>query len=339
MAYKISDNDVIKENKLTVFKSVIVGVHEAFAPLGPEQGTAFGYISGGQQPPSDLGPADNKIEKFSFVSDTGGTNVGQLTQARLFAAGQSSSTHGYTSGGRSPGIAIALNTVDKYPFSSDDNASDVGDLALTSQYGGGNNSTSSGYHTGGITYPGPTITTVNNIQKYTFASDATVSDAADLNTSVYKHSSQSSPTHGYTAGGDGPSPPGTDTDVIQKFTFASDANATDVGNLTSVRDFAKGGNSSLTHGYVAGGSTNLNIIEKFSFSVDGNSSDVGDLTQGRSSVTGVNSSSFGYNAGGSTFPPYVAVNTIDKFPFSSDANATDVADLDQIKNSAAGQQV
>ena len=338
MAYKISDNDVIRENKLTVFKSVIVGVHETFAPLGPEQGTAFGYASGGQQTP--FTPATyNVIEKFPFSSDTNASDVGDLTQQRYRASAQSSSTHGYTSGGQPSGITIALNTVDKFPFSTDGNAADVGDLALTSHSGGGSVSTSSGYHTGGITYPGPTITTINNIQKYTFASDATVSDAADLNTSVYKHSSQSSPTHGYTAGGDGPSPPGTDTDVIQKFTFASDANATDVGNLTSVRDFLFGGNSSLTHGYVAGGTPNINIIEKFSFSVDGNASDVGDLTQGRSSVTGVNSGSSGYNAGGSTFPPYVAVNTIDKFPFSSDANATDVADLDQIKNSAAGQQV
>jgi len=47
-----------------------------------------------------------------------------------------------------------------------------------------------------------------------------------LLTSINDPTGQSSSTHGYTTGGGYPTP----TNVIQKFSFSSDADATDVGN-------------------------------------------------------------------------------------------------------------
>ena len=136
---------------------------------------------------------------------------------------------------------------------------------------------------------------------------------------------------GYTSGG-------VAIDTIDKFPFATDANATDVGDLTQARTMPAGQNSA-DNGYASGGLAYplaLNTIDKFPFASDANATDVGDLTQARGWFAGQSSTASGYSSGG--LSP-VRVNTIDKFPFASDANATDVGDLTQARRSAAGQQV
>ena len=91
----------------------------------------------------------------------------------------------------------------------------------------------------------------------------------------------SSTTSGYSHGGVGPAPASTIFNTIDKFPFATNTNATDVGDLTAVK-YNGSGQSSTSFGYHSGGAPpTLNVIEKFPFAVDSNSSDVGDLTQGR----------------------------------------------------------
>ena len=106
---------------------------------------------------------------------------------------------------------------------------------------------------------------------------------------------------GYTCGGYTGS--STDVDVIDKFSFSSDANATDVGDLTVI-NWGPSGQTSFTHGYTAGGGRYTgsvsNVIDKFSFSSDGNASDVGDLTAARKRLGGQSSSTYGYASGGNT---------------------------------------
>lgn len=121
--------------------------------------------------------------------------------------------------------------------------------------------------------------------------------------------------------------------IIDKFPFAADANATDVGDLAQGRRRSSG-QSSAESGYTSGGlagPANVNTIDKFSFSADGNATDVGDLTLSREGSAGQSSTVSGYASGNS--------NVIDKFPFSSDSNATDVGDLTQSRQRPAGQQV
>ena len=120
--------------------------------------------------------------------------------------------------------------------------------------------------------------------------------------------------------------------TIDKFSFTSDANATDVGNLTSDRDPAAG-QSSLTHGYVSS-----NGFEKFPFVSGSNGVIVGTQTAARQSSTGQSSilNGYGYTSGGYTPSPSWS-NVIDKFPFSTDANATDVGDLTAVRRALSGQ--
>ena len=86
---------------------------------------------------------------------------------------------------------------------------------------------------------------------------------------------QASTTHGYLSGAYNSS-----QTAIDKWTFSSDNNATDVGDLTSGRGFS-GGVSSTTHGYHLGGklaSGMQNVRDKWTFSTDGNAVDAGDLS-------------------------------------------------------------
>jgi hypothetical protein len=79
---------------------------------------------------------------------------------------------------------------------------------------------------------------------------------------------------------------------IDKYPFATNANATDVGDLINTNIAGSGnGTSSEDHGYTAGGTPpspgGLNIIQKFSFTNDGNATDVGNLSQARGYTGGV----------------------------------------------------
>ena len=289
------------------------------------QGSTSGYLTGG----FDNATYDI-IEKFPFSVDANSTDVGDLTEARYSVAGQSSITHGYTSGG-----FFNKTTIDKFPFSVDGNATDVGDLTVGRGYGNaaGQSSSDNGYSSGGSYPPGPIISDI--IDKVPFSSDGNATDVGDLTDVRSNSAGQSSSENGYTAGGYGPVPAGFgNVDIIDKFPFSSDANATDVGDLSQARRIAAG-QSSQSNGYSSGGFPSFNTIDKFPFSSDANATDVGDLSVTRSGGSGQSSTTNGYTSGG--LPGYS--NVIDKFPFSSDGNATDVGDILNDRYSTAGQQV
>ena len=286
----------------------------------PFQGSNYGYVSGA----NPGGGALDTIDKYPFTSDGNATDVGNLSVGRWQCAGQSSATHGYTSGGNTgPALSGPVDTIDKFPFSTDANATDVGNLtaARTATSGQSSIPNGYGYNTGGG----------NVIEKFSFTSDGNATSVGNTLASREYAVGQSSTTHGYTSGNY------PITSDIDKFPFASDDDATDVGDLT----VGRGGNfgqSSTTHGYTAGGYSpvgNDDPIDKFSFATDGNATDVGDLTVGRQTGAGSSSTTHGYSAGG--YGPGTS-NIIDKFPFSTDANATDVGDLTLGRYQGAGQQ-
>jgi len=189
--------------------------------------------------------------------------------------------------------------------------------------------TVSGYTSGGVTDDGATY--LDTIDKFPFAADANATDVGDLTRARIGGAGQSSPVSGYTSGGLAPWQQFTpaNTNIIDKFPFAADGNATDVGDLTTARDRAAGQSSSES-GYASGGAEPaiVNTIDKFPFASDGNATDVADLSQGRKDAAGQSSGTFGYVSGGAPAAGVVGT-TIDKFPFAADANATDVGDLTQ----------
>ena len=248
--------------------------------IAGQSSTASGYTSGGEAP-----AYSNVIDKFPFSSNANATDVGDLTQARANVAGQSSETHGYTTGGFAP---PTVDTIDKFTFSSDASATDVGDLASgVFNQAGISESGVNGYSTGGST-------TQDYIFKFSFSSDGNATDIANISLARRELAGQSSETHGYNSGGtQGPGSP-TGLNTIDKFSFASTSNGTDVGDLTQTRS-RPAGQSSTASGYTSGGGNNTppssgvnqqNTIDKFPFSSDANATDVGDLTLARDGSAG-----------------------------------------------------
>jgi hypothetical protein len=142
---------------------------------------------------------------------------------------------------------------------------------------------------------------------------------------------------GYTASGGG------NNNVIDKYSFTSDGDATDVGDLAQRSGYGSG-HSSSTHGYVAHGITSSapqgatsNSIERFSFAVDGNASIMNaELTRPGYRSAGASSDDNAYVLGSLT-PSYVyGTPIIDKFSFTSDVNATTAGSLTRSKSRLSG---
>ena len=231
-----------------------------------------GYIAGDGQ--------DNSIWKYAFASDGNSSDTGYDTTRTapqsLYASGATSQTHGYAMGGAA-NYNLVVNVIDRFPFSVEANSTDVGDLQAAANFILGNNSSENGYAAGGQNYPGsPT----DMIQKFPFASattNATDTGGNLLTSRPFNDHGQQSETHGYVAGGN------PITNVIEKFTFATDGDATDVGDLTITTRWGASA-SSAAHGYSLGGYAPPgyhNVIQKFSMSSDQNATDVGDLTVNR----------------------------------------------------------
>ena len=305
------------------------GSSGAATPSSARQGTNNGFVMGGTPPVS------NVIEKYPFASDGNGADVGDLTESKYQLTAASSGDNIYTQGGYTGSAAV--DKIEKISTSTDGNATDVANLLAPYRTGGGTQSATHGYAVGNNA-------ATNIIQKHQFSNDGDATDVGDLLTTQNRSTGTSaSDDYGYLAGGYNPTQPDGDfADTIQKWPFAADANATDVGDL-SVNSYKayNTGTSGDTHGYSHGGQGGLPIsfahsltIEKYSFSADGNSTDVGDLTIASTEGAGSSSTTHGYGHGGS--PPLT--NTIQKYSFSSDGDATDVGDMLSSKKSLSGSQ-
>jgi hypothetical protein len=243
-----------------------------------------GYTSGGYFPPSSI---SNVIDKFPFATKTNATSVATVLTSKYEAAGHSSPIAGYVSGGFNPPSFAVNNSIEKIFFSNNNYlAQDVGDI--TQSRGGvtGCSSAVSGYTCGGETVLH--TTNVNTIDKFPFAGDSNSTDVGDLTAVRGRGAGQSSTTHGYVSGGGLYPSPGTYTNNINKFSFASDGNATSIATLTSARA-AVGGQSSTVSGYSSGGAvagSGSTTVDKFPFATDSNATSVGALTQARFDIAG-----------------------------------------------------
>ena len=126
--------------------------------------------------------------------------------------------------------------------------------------------------------------------KFPFASDVVTNIGGSMSVNRGSASGQSSNVSGYNSGGYGrfplsPATPITVKNTIDKFPFATDANATDVGDLTVTRQ-RPAGQSSTVRGYTSGGFPTTNVIDRFPFAADANATDVGDLTATMMDIAG-----------------------------------------------------
>ena len=175
----------------------------------------------------------------------------------------------------------------------------------------------------GYTHGGEVPPDSNVIDKFSFTSDANAADVGDMTTIRNSGSGVTSPTHGYQIGGWQFTPPAAVSGIKDKYSFATDGNATNVGTL-SVARLQTGGHTDTVYGYStcgANGVTYYNVIDRWQFASEANSVDVGDMTVAEHRSGGSSSLTHGYCTGGS------GLNVIDKFAFSSSATGTDVGDI------------
>lgn len=149
------------------------------AMMAAQSSETHAYNSGGET--TNGGSGVNTIDKFPMAGAgyVLATDVGDLSQSRTRVAGQSSSTHGYSSGGASswPPGGPYLATIDKFPFASDTNASSVGSLTAARTFGAGSSSTTHGYTSGGAPTSSAGATTID---KFPFASDTSASSVGSI---------------------------------------------------------------------------------------------------------------------------------------------------------------
>lgn len=312
----------------------------------PQQGSVSGYATGGEQltgAPSP-GSSTDRIDKYSFTSDTNSTSSADLTQVMRAAAGSSSSTHGYVSGGNifpTPLVPVTAN-IEKFSFSSDTNAVCIEQLAgaIGLSEVSGASSAENGYVAGGLTAPPFVIE--NRIQRFPFSSDAPACCIGVLFEGNRQMTGISSSQNAYFAFGTNPTPVSVKS-YIQRVNFASDGNSILSGEQATQCRRQSAGANSTEFGYVMGGSDDLggifNIIEKFPFAADGyTTTDVGDLTQISRFGMGSSSVTDGYLAGGD-MPNPLDIGRIEKFPFASDTNSADVAEMGIETSAGTGHQV
>ena len=249
----------------------------------------YGYCAGG----GDGNTSVNVIQKFSTTVNANATDVGDLETGTKEPIGHTSSTAGYTVGGRTYSIppSATLNKIQKYAFASDGNATDVANLNVNRNAPISADSTTHGFTFGGYTAHPAASSTQNSIDRFQFSNDSDATDWADLLAHKVRAAGTQSTTHGYSAAGYTASPsPATYINVIEKFTFASQNNSTNVGDTLSAEDEGVAGHSTTSYGYLSGAYqspvTALDRIQRWSFSSDGNSTDVGNLTAGRYGTTG-----------------------------------------------------
>ena len=248
---------------------------------GYTAGTTRNYMSPGD-------PNGDEIQRYSFASSSNASTVQDMNYPQIWAQGSSSETHGYAHGGNrasppytSSSAQPESDRIDRYNFATNAAMTDVGDLAFVESFLTGAQSLNWGYCIGGFG-------NIQDIQRYSFTFEADAKDVGDLVVGRYGGGGASSTTHGYYMKGNPGLPYAGGLNSVEKWSFSSDGNATNVSTMGALRNAASG-NNSTTYGYCMGGSNNLGAtqdnIDKIAFSNDSSTADIGNLTSGRQPMT------------------------------------------------------
>ena len=171
-----------------------------------------------------------------------------------------------------------------------------------------------------VTLTYTTAATYTNRAKVTNTADATYTDSAwSSSDSIIISASSAFPgsNYGFAFGGDS-------SNVIDRFSFSSDGNSSDWGDLVSAKgDLA--GMASSTEGFAAGGWTMTTQIQKFSFTSSTTQSSWSNLVSSKYRPAGCSSETNGYVVGG--YNGNATFTDIEKFSFSSSSTASDIGDL------------
>jgi len=244
-----------------------------------------------------------------------------ITNDRIIAGG------GDTAGG------MYSNTIDIVQVRSKGNASDYGDLSLGRQ-GLANGCISS--TTRGLFYAGDDSGPAVYVDTIDFITMATTGNATDFGNATADDSGGGGFSNA-TRGGRGGGFTGTGnpfgSNIIDYVTIATTGNASDFGDLSSVR-YSVSGLSSPTRGVFGGGAVytgstvHTNIMEYITIASTGNVTDFGNLLDAADNMLSASSATRGLYLGGIETSGAPAVqNVIQYITIASTGNAQDFGDL------------
>jgi hypothetical protein len=317
-------------------------------------GQGAGYFAGGSA--GAPGAFTTIIDKWSLTSDGGGTNIGNLSQARYAQQGLSSTTKGYAAGGYS-GPTGTVTTFERYPFATNSSSTALTSLGTARRWGSN----------AGIVYTGaqygfllggtsPSTNTFNT--RVNFASDGALALAGSGESpNTYDSTIQdggrggfsavSSPTHGYLCGGYNYGPaPASPTNNILKFSFIYSVPETygytlgapiwysPTATTPSGRHYGNGFQSD-TSGIIWGGASPAGPgedkkIMRFPFANDNVVSYIGDAPTpmvGANGSAAITSITDGYVAGGGSGSPYLSSSAMIRWPFASEVSVVGIGNL------------
>ena len=328
--YTVSSTTLTLANVLPLINGTLVDVRhlpvsgsegelEIVAPYSFQGSIALYQFGSGNK----SGQNQDDIRRVSVTSDADSTDLGEFS-FELYGSTNHSNEAGYQLNGRSGSNSKAK----KFNFASETTGTEVSSSLLYSWAGG---ASTAGY--------GYFVNYTDN-RKFPFASITPVITTGSLPSDRQGGSPavNASLTHGYYSGGAAGSP-SNHIDVIVKYPFASDTDATDVAELTNNRKMNAGGSSSETHGYVMGGEGNINYsvnVEKFPFASDTPSSNIISSGFARRGAAG-SSTTHGYLLGGR--PGNYDSSNIKKHSFTNDSEVTTVGSLPRVSTGYSGKSV
>ena len=183
----------------------------------------------------------------------------------------------------------------------------------------------------------------NTVHKVSYSSDGNASDVADMTLMRDAWSGSSSATQGFASGG---YVSGVTRNIIDAFTFATEADMTDHGDLIQNKRRFMSGHSSADYSYTSGaylvggeggsGTAGYNEITRFATASTSDAADVGDLSKTVQSASGASDvgNSYGFTAGG--WRSGSKLNEIDRFAYASSASGSDWEDIYEAQGEAAG---
>jgi len=286
-------------------------------------------IFGGGYPGSFI----NVIEYITISTTGNATDFGDLTSAKSYMGSTSNGAKNRgIFGGGYPGSYT--NVIEYITISTPGNAIDFGDLTIARN---GVPATSNGTNERGV-FGGGVINASTSVNAIDYITISTIGDAIDFGdlTVIRDHlasTSNGTNDRGIFAGGYNTS--STLFNIIDYITISTIGNATDFGDLNSVKYMlASTSNGTNNRGVFGGGlsGSSINVIEYITISTVGNATDFGDLTVARN---GLGATSNGTNErgvfGGGYTTSSTLFNIIDYITISTIGDATDFGDLTQAK--------
>lgn len=263
------------------------------------------------------------IDFLNFASYGTTASFGNLTVARQFPAGCSSSTRGVFGGGDpDTGGITPINVIDYVTILTAGTATDFGDLTVSRWSAGACSSSTRGLFAGG-NIGGATS---NVIDYVTIASAGNAIDFGDTTPNGYGWSGSSSTTRGVFGSVYNTVP----TSSIVYVTIATTGNSTTFGNLSVARYQACSMSSStraLFSGGSAAGSVTSNVIDYITIATTGNATDFGDLATTTFGCAGVSNAVIAVTCGGYNQQTSSMLSTMQVVTIASTGNSTSFGTL------------